>query len=143
LAENAKPVSIKEETTVTGPVERGGLILVVDDEDTVRNMASAMLKRKLGYDVVTARDGFQALEVFSAREDEFSLVILDLSMPGMNGWQTLAALRKIRPGLPVILSSGYDEAQVCRGEHEERPHAFLPKPYGAKELKATLDAALK
>lgn len=88
--------------------------------------------------MVTASDGYEALEVFKNRKDEISLVLLDLSMPGMNGWQTLAELRSIRPDIPVILSSGYDEAQMSKGDHRESPQAFLPKPYGARDLKAAV-----
>ena len=60
----------------------------------------------------------------------------------MNGWKTLAALRKLSPELPVILSSGYDEAQVMAGEHTEQPNAFLGKPYQLKELRETINTVL-
>jgi two-component system, cell cycle sensor histidine kinase and response regulator CckA len=52
----------------------------------------------------------------------------------MDGWETLAALRKLSPDIPVILSSGYDEAQVMADEHAEQPNAFLGKPYQLKYL---------
>ena len=55
-------------------------------------------------------------------------------MPRMNGWETVAALRQLAPDLPVILSSGYNEAQVMAGDHPELPQAFLSKPYEHKEL---------
>jgi two-component system, cell cycle sensor histidine kinase and response regulator CckA len=55
-------------------------------------------------------------------------------MPRMDGWETLAALRKLSPDIPLILSSGYDEALVMADEHPERPNAFLGKPYGFREL---------
>ena len=58
-------------------------------------------------------------------------------MPRMSGWETLAALRKLAPGIPVILSSGYDDAKVMEGQHSELPQAFLHKPY---ELKALINA---
>ncbi len=119
----------------------GGLVLVVDDEAMVRSMAESMLTRKFGYEVVTACGGVEALEIFSARKDEICLVLLDLSMPGMNGWETLSALRAIRPDTPVILASGYDETQVMCSEHAERPQAFLHKPFGANDLKSALVAA--
>jgi two-component system cell cycle sensor histidine kinase/response regulator CckA len=63
-------------------------------------------------------------------------------MPHMDGWETLAALRRISPGIPVILSSGYDEAQVMSGEHSVRPNAFLGKPYWLQELSDTLQNTL-
>ena len=56
-------------------------------------------------------------------------------MPRMNGWETLAALRKLAPGLPVILASGYDQAHALAGEHPELPQAFLRKPYHLQGLR--------
>ena len=63
-------------------------------------------------------------------------------MPCMNGWETLAAMRKITPGIPVILASGYDEAQVMTGDHPEWPQAFLGKPYQFDGLRDALGRAL-
>jgi PAS domain S-box-containing protein len=131
----------KEETPSCGPAEGGGLVLVVDDEPIVRNMARTMITRKLGYEVLTAGDGYEAVEIFRARKDDISLVLLDLSMPGMNGWETLSALRALRPDIPVVLASGYDEAQVMRTDHPDRPQAFLHKPYSKRDLQAALALA--
>ena len=58
------------------------------------------------------------------------------------GWETLAALRQLAPGLPVILASGYHEAQVMAGEHAEMPQAFLGKPYTVQVLRETLSQVL-
>ncbi len=84
----------------------------------------------------------EALEIFRMRKDEISLVILDLTMPGMNGWETLDALRALRPDIHAILASGYDEAKVVEGKHAEFPQAFLHKPYRVAELEAALAAAM-
>jgi two-component system, cell cycle sensor histidine kinase and response regulator CckA len=65
-----------------------------------------------------------------------------LTMPRMDGWETLAALRKLSPGIPVVLSSGYDEAQVMSGEHPERPNAFLGKPYQLQDLSDAISQSL-
>jgi CheY-like chemotaxis protein len=116
------------------------LVLLVDDESLIRNMAESLLRKRFGYSVVCASDGAEAVEIFRARGAEFSFVILDLSMPGMNGWETLNALRSLRPDIPVILTSGYDEAQLSRGEHQEKPQAFLAKPYGSEDLKRSIEA---
>jgi CheY-like chemotaxis protein len=78
-----------------------------------------------------------------AEEDEFRLVLLDLSMPGMEGWETLAALGALRRDIPVILASGCEEAQVMQGHHLELPRAFWHKPYRIKDLQPTLGAAQK
>jgi CheY-like chemotaxis protein len=121
------------------PFEGSGLVLVAEDEPVMRDMVEAMLQ-EFGYEVIVTGDGLDALEKFRERRDEICLVLLDQSIPGMNGLKTLAALRALRPDLPVILASGYEEAQVMRGDHPEKPNVFLQKPYHMKELKAALRA---
>ena len=116
-------------------------MLVVEDEAQVRNMVKMMLTR-LGFTVLEARDGIEAVEVFRQHQDEIRCVICDLTMPRMNGWETLAALRSLSPGIPVVLSSGYDEEQVMAGEHAELPQAFLGKPYRLNELRGTISRVL-
>jgi CheY-like chemotaxis protein len=118
-----------------------GLVLLVEDEPALRNMAKAMLGL-LGWDVITACDGVEAVEVFQRHQDQIQCLLLDLSMPRMNGWETLAAVRAIRPAIPVILASGYDEARVMAGDHPERPQAFLSKPCQMAQLKATLSRTM-
>jgi CheY-like chemotaxis protein len=63
-------------------------------------------------------------------------------MPRMDDWETLTALRKLAPDLPVILASGYDKAQVMAGDHPELPQVFLGKPYRLKELRVAIGQAL-
>jgi two-component system, cell cycle sensor histidine kinase and response regulator CckA len=122
-------------------IESGGTVLLIEDEEQVRNMANIMLTR-LGYTVLEAKDGVEALEMFQQHQDEILCVLSDLTMPRMNGWETLTALRKLSPDVPVILSSGYDEAQVMAGKHSERPNAFLGKPYQLKGLRETINRVL-
>ncbi|MBN2369893.1 MAG: response regulator [Vicinamibacteria bacterium] len=122
-------------------MQRGGTALLVEDDEIVRNVAAAMLVH-LGFTVLEARDGVEALELFSQRRNEIRCVLCDLTMPRMDGWQTMAALRKLEPDLPVILTSGYSEAQVMAGDHGERPQAFLNKPYQLKRLSDALGHAL-
>jgi len=121
--------------------EGSGTVLLVDDEEILRDMVGTMLMR-LGYTVLAAKDGVEAMELFAQHQDEIRCVVSDLTMPRMNGWQTLAALRKLSPGIPVILSSGYDETQVLIGDHPERPQAFLHKPYQMVQLQAVLAKAM-
>jgi two-component system, cell cycle sensor histidine kinase and response regulator CckA len=123
-------------------MEGGGTVLLVDDEEMLRMVAAAMLTR-FGFTVIEAKDGVEALELFRQRQDEIRVVLCDLTMPRMNGWETLAALRRIRPDIPVVLASGYDEAQVMAGDHPERPQAFLGKPYPRAALKEALARALR
>ena len=108
-------------------------MLVVEDEPAISKLVTFTLKR-LGFTVLAAEDGVEAVEVFRQHQDEIDFVLCDLTMPRMDGWATLTALRKLAPGIPVILSSGYLEAQVMEGHHPELPQAFLSKPYDHKAL---------
>ncbi len=109
-------------------MEPGGTVLLVEDQDAVRNMAESMLEH-IGYKVLAASSGVEAIDLLRANPDLVHCVITDLSMPGMDGWETLAALRKILPHIPVILVSGHDEALAMTGNRSERPQVFLHKPY--------------
>jgi PAS domain S-box-containing protein len=122
-------------------IERGGTVLLVEDEEMLRKMAAAMLKH-LGFSVIEVKDGVEAVEMFRQRRDEIRCVLCDLTMPHMNGWETLTALRQLAPDIPVILTSGYDEAQVMAGDHPEWPQVFLGKPYTRKELSDAIGQAL-
>jgi CheY-like chemotaxis protein len=121
--------------------EEGGTVLLVEDEDLVRRMAAAMLEQ-LDFSVLEAKDGVEAVEMFRQRRDEIRCILCDLTMPRLNGWETLTALRKLVPGIPVILASGYDEAQVMAGDHPELPQVFLGKPYQLKGLRDAIRQAL-
>ena len=97
---------------------------------------------RLGFTVLEAGDGVEGVEIFKAHPGEIRCVICDLSMPRMDGWETLSALRKLSPGIPVILASGYDEASVMTGDHPELPQAFLGKPYGLQALREAIGRAV-
>ena len=86
--------------------------------------------------------GIEALEVFRRHQDRIGCVLLDLTMPRLDGWQTLTALRALRPDLPVILASGYSQAQAMEGAHAEKPQVFLTKPYSMADLKAALETVM-
>ena len=120
---------------------RSGMVLVVDDDLGVRSAAASVLRRE-GFAVLTARDGLEAVAVFRAQQQEIRLVLCDLTMPRMGGWETLAAVRKLVPGIPVILASGYSVAQVMEGEHAELPQAVLSKPYPFETLMTVIDRVL-
>lgn len=129
---DVQPLNNEESTTV----------LLVEDEEVIRNMAETMLTR-LGFKVLSAKDGVEAVEIFRQRMDEIHVVLSDLSMPRMDGWETLSALRRIRPKIPAVLVSGHDEATIIADEHSGLPHVFLHKPYKKVELKNALARALK
>lgn len=138
----ATNLPIRSVTAEKSPeIQQSGTILLIDDDQQVRKMAKIMLTR-LGYQVIEAQDGVEALELFQQHKDEIRGVLSDLTMPRMNGWKTLAALRKLSPDIPVILSSGYDEAQVMTNDYAVRPNAFLGKPYQLKKLRETINRVL-
>ncbi len=117
-------------------------ILFVDDDDMIRRMGEVMLER-LGYEVLTARDGKEAVTLFQEKQSRICLVLCDLSMPEMDGRQTLAALQNLRPELPVILMSGYDEDSALKGHTQEQARSFLAKPFQMKDLQAAVEEALQ
>ena len=120
-----------------------GTVLLVEDEEMMREMARTMLMR-LGFAVHLAKDGVEAVEVFRGHLDEINVVLCDLSMPRMNGWETLSVLRGIRPDIPVVLASGHDEFKTIAGDHLKIPNqVFLHKPYQKAALKEALAKAVE
>jgi signal transduction histidine kinase/CheY-like chemotaxis protein len=122
-------------------VRFSGQVLVVDDEPGILEAAGAMLE-SFGLQVATAPDGVQAMEFMATGGADVKLVLLDLTMPRMDGRQTLQALRQLHPTLPVILSSGYDPHLSPEGRQVIDPRAFLRKPYTRLDLQRTLTEAL-
>jgi len=123
---------------LTPQVRGQGVVLVVDDEKNVL-LSIDLLLRGFGFEVIVARDGLEAVDAFRARSAEIDVVLLDLTMPRMNGLETLEQLRRIAPAVRVILTSGYGEGPFG-GEPRrcEGPDAVLPKPYAAEHLLATI-----
>jgi PAS domain S-box-containing protein len=109
-----------------------GAILVVDDEEIVRRTATMALERR-GYSVMVAVNGQEAVDLFRKCSGQISLVLLDLSMPVMSGEECLARLKELQPGLRVILSSGFSEAEAIR-RFRGGVKGFLQKPYTAARL---------
>lgn len=114
-------------------VPLSGQVLVVDDEPEVLKIASRMLQR-LGFDVAMADSGETALELFSAKPATFGWVLLDVTMPGMDGVECMRRMRKIRPDIRVVMSSGYNAEMLESPAEEDHPDEFLSKPYTFKIL---------
>jgi len=114
-----------------------GTVLVVDDEEPILLLAKAVLE-EVGLTVLTARDGNQAVEVFRDHGDRIHAVLLDVTMPGMDGTEVFRHFHQARPDIRVILCSGYNEHEVSSRLGDDRPAAFLRKPYEPRELLALL-----
>ncbi|HUE05508.1 MAG TPA: PAS domain S-box protein [Bryobacteraceae bacterium] len=136
-----------EETHTESPLmthlARGsGTILVVDDESGMRNLARTILENS-GYTVLTAYDGGDAIRVFRRHAGEVAAIVLDLTMPVMNGEETAAELQRIRAGVPIILSSGYSEQEAAGSFGGLGLAGFLKKPYVPSELTRAVQKAIE
>ena len=117
-----------------------GVALVVDDEPAIRNVARRMLE-SFGFSVLTAADGCEGVEVFRERADEIRLVLLDMTMPRMDGEEAFREMRAIRSDVRAILSSGYNE-QIAEGRFSEKGlAAFIQKPYCYNDFLAAVQRA--
>jgi signal transduction histidine kinase/CheY-like chemotaxis protein len=120
---------------------QGSVALVIDDEETIRSLANNVLARA-GMRVLTAQNGRAGLELFREHNAMLSVVVLDLSMPAMGGEEALAQIKRINPGVPVVLSSGFDESEAARKFASLKPSRFLQKPYTAERLVEAIAASL-
>jgi CheY-like chemotaxis protein len=117
------------------------VVLVVDDEQVVRELAKKALERH-GYTVLLADSGLAAIDVLRRHTGEIALVVLDLSMPHMGGEEALLELRKIRPEVKVVVSSGYSEAETMALFQGQRVSGFIQKPYTSKQLAVKVKACV-
>lgn len=128
------------ETHATGPsgsAPRPPCILVAEDEDMVRDLAVRVLCGQ-GMRVLSARHGGEAVALFESHAHEIDAVLLDLTMPVMGGAEVLTELKRMKPEVCVLVTSGYSESPGLSGEDELEPEAgcvrFLQKPYRAQSL---------
>jgi DNA-binding NtrC family response regulator len=117
-----------------------GTVLVVDDEPAIRQVAQCMLEC-MGFDVLTAGDGPQGVQVLAKHAAEVRAVVLDQSMPGPSGQETLGQMLHVRPDLKVILASGYGRRAALDGSPE--PAGYLAKPFDFDTLAAKLKTVLR
>jgi CheY-like chemotaxis protein len=129
---------------VSGTARRNGMgrILVVDDEEMVRSLAADFLQ-ELGYEVVTAVDGQHAVERFRELRGDIDLVLVDLVMPRMGGRDCFHALKKMKPEVKTILSTGYGSNTLAQELLDEGMLGFIPKPYELAHLAEVVSEVLK
>ena len=118
-----------------------GTILIVDDEDVVRRAARATLEH-YGYTVFEASDGSDGTDLFSRLHDRVSLVLLDLTMPRMDGRDVWRFIRRIRPDMKIVISSGFDESEAMKQFTDDPELGFIQKPYTASSLVRKVRAAI-
>jgi PAS domain S-box-containing protein len=118
-----------------------GTLLVVDDEASIRQILKVLLGY-LGYQVLLAENGAQALELYQQHASEIVLVLMDMTMPVMSGPEALRLLRAQAPTLPIVLSSGFSEHDAARSLGCEQATAFLQKPYDTAEIERVITTAL-
>jgi PAS domain S-box-containing protein len=122
-------------------VRGSGVVLVVDDEKLVREMVKKALER-YGYTVLLADGGLAAIDLLKRHPADVALVVLDLSMPRMSGEEALPELRKIRPEVKVLVSSGYSESETMTMFKGQRVSGFIQKPYTGAGLAEKVKACL-
>jgi PAS domain S-box-containing protein len=137
-ASDKKIVETKKEFSF---IKGEATILVVDDEESVRSMAAEMLDL-LGYRVLTAIDGREAIEIFKEKKNEIDLVLLDMIMPNMAGKETYRELKKITPDIKVLLASGYSQNDKTKEILDEGVLGFVQKPFGISVLSKTISEML-
>jgi two-component system, cell cycle sensor histidine kinase and response regulator CckA len=136
---NKSPV---QETMHSTEIQAGkGNVLIVDDEKIVLDVTVEMLKM-LGYNVITARSGKEAIELYKMHRNEIDLIILDMIMPGMSGDMTFDELQLINPSVKVILASGYSLAEPAKQILDKGAISFIQKPYNISELSAKISDAM-
>ncbi len=132
------PVSDKppSELSKAGSLE-GRTVMLVDDEETVRTVGRKMLER-FGVNVLVAEDGRQAMELFEKDPGQFKCILLDLTMPHMDGEETFRAMRQIRKDICIVLSSGYNEQELINRFAGKGLAGFIQKPYHPAKLREVL-----
>ena len=133
--------AVKETVPPKGLLVGSETILFVDDEDVIIDVNREILE-SLGYKVVAAKSGQEALEVYRKLQGKISLIILDMIMPGMDGEATYDSLKKVNPEIRVILSSGYSKNEQAKAILEKGCQAFIQKPFSISDLSMTIRQVL-
>ncbi len=118
-----------------------GTVLVVDDEKSVLRVCATMVKL-CGFMALTASDGAEAVSTFMKRSDEIDLVLMDLTMPNMDGVAAMHELRRIKPDVKIILSSGFNEQELDERINGQNPSGFIRKPYSMNNLETELQRVM-
>jgi len=133
--------AIDEGDEGTPVVGAAGVVLVVDDEPSIRSILRLGLEAE-GFKVLEAVDGVDGLAAFMRHRSSISLILLDWTMPRMGGAEVLAEIRKVAADLPVVLMSGYSQEEATAAFAEEDLSGFLSKPCSVRDAVAAVQGAL-
>jgi PAS domain S-box-containing protein len=134
--ENISPV------TPTAPWQGSGTILLVEDDDQVRLIAN-MLLQKFGFTVLEAINGKEALELYQNNTADISLVVTDMGMPVMDGYELFRELKQLKPELPIIVTSGFGDAEISSRIVADDIAGIISKPYNPDQLREVLKNVLE
>jgi two-component system cell cycle sensor histidine kinase/response regulator CckA len=137
----SRPTAVPRSPAPAPAIRRGQRALVVDDEAAVRETTARILRRS-GYRVQAVDNSADAIDLFRRAQHAADLVVLDLTMPDLDGAECLAQLRTLRPDLPVVMMSGFPEDTVRETVGEQPLQGFLQKPFTAAELRRAVREAL-
>ena len=131
----------REEEAESEDWRGGGTVLLVDDEESIRTIGTLMLET-MGFDVLLASDGREAVAIFEESGNEIAFVLLDMTMPHMGGEEAFREMRRIKKGARIILSSGYNEQEVTSRFAGKGLAGFVQKPYRYEKLRGIVQAVL-
>jgi CheY-like chemotaxis protein len=135
-------VAVSAVDVVSKELKGSGLVLVVDDEETVRSVARSILERA-GYSVLEAADGQDAVQKFAAKKDVIRAVVLDLTMPHLDGEACFREMRRIRQDVRVLMTSGYNEQEVVSRFTGKGLAGFLQKPFTQHQFLTAIASILE
>ena len=138
-----KPVHARPKTPPPPrrPAGRGRAVLVADDERLLRETVRDLLERH-GFEVIVAADGAEAVALFRQHREQLAAVLLDLTMPGVDGVAAFATIHTLAPTLPVVLMSGYSREEAVERFEQRGLAGFLQKPFATESLLEVLDSVL-
>jgi nitrogen-specific signal transduction histidine kinase/CheY-like chemotaxis protein len=141
LPASTKTITPEIETVTPTAVTGNGIILLIDDEKMIIDVGQELLQ-ELGYDVLTAKSGQEAIEIYSQQAAQVDLVIMDLIMPGMSGGETYDRLKKINTDVKVLLSSGYSINGQAAKILERGCDGFIQKPFNLNQLSEKIQSII-
>jgi signal transduction histidine kinase len=138
LLPESEELEVRDAEMVRRPLQiNQGKVLLVDDENLIRRTGARLLK-KLGYDVILAQNGQEAIDIYQREKDHISLIILDLIMPLMDGAEAFIQLKRINPQAKILIASGYEKTKMVETILTHGAAGFIQKPFDIDELSQKL-----